>query len=123
MDNSNLIDMNDINIEVFLQTTDSSLIEDALRDLRAQGIEVSEWMLKSGKFKSISIFIVSTITLNLVSSWIYNKVIDQTNQQTVINGNQISGHTVTINEINQIIYKQDSKHGETPCPALSLSLK
>jgi hypothetical protein len=100
--------MNDIHIEVFLQTTDLSLIEDALRDLRAQGIEVSEWMLKSGQFKSISISIASAIALNLVSSWIYNKVIDQTNQ-TVINGNQISGHTVTINEINQIICKQDSK--------------
>jgi|WetSurMetagenome_2_1015567.scaffolds.fasta_scaffold725250_1 hypothetical protein len=109
--------MNDIHIEVFLQTTDLSLIEDALRDLSVQDIEVSEWMLKSGQFKSILITISSTIALNLVSSWIYNKVIDQTNQptvinQTVINGNQISGHTVTINEINQmIIYKQDSKPG------------
>lgn len=108
--------MKDIYIEVFLQTTDLSLIEDALRDLSAQGIEVSEWMLKSGQFKSILITISSTIALNLVSNWIYNKLIDQTNQptainQTVINGNQISG-PVTINEINQmIIYKQDSK----PC--------
>jgi hypothetical protein len=72
---------------------------------RAQGIEVSEWLLKSGQFKSISILIVSTIALNLVSSWIYDKIKDQTNQPILINGNQISGHTVTINEINQIICK------------------
>ena len=74
--------MNDIRIELFLETTDASLIEDALCDLRAQGIEVSEWLLKSGQFKSISILIVSTIALNLVSSWIYDKIKDQTTNQS-----------------------------------------
>jgi len=94
--------MENVHIEIFFQTSDLSLINDAITYFRSQNIEVSEWLLKSGNLKSITIMIVTTVGLNIASSWIYDKIKNQQNQETVINGNQISSQSITIEQLNQI---------------------
>ena len=56
----------------------------------------------------IVITLSSQVALNIFSTWLYNKLKRNPNQQITINGNIISGQNIDIGQIRQTIENQSS---------------
>lgn len=108
--------MSEKTVKIIIETNNRDLIRSLWSDKDRLGICVEEKMLKSLKsnaLRTVIIMVAAPIGINLFSSWLYDKLKDNSNQQTVINGNHISGQNISIGEVHQIICSPyNNKHNE-----------
>lgn len=100
---------------IYIETTNLEIVHLAGIELADLGVQVEEMLLKSnpGKLRSLilHVSVAAGVVGNIipVAEWIYSKLKDKPDAQTVINGNQINAQNVAVQTIQ--IYLCDQKYG------------
>lgn len=105
------------NIEIVFESTSNDIANEALMFFPEHGIHVEGEMFKAKSAKLSLNKVVIAIALgagtkagDLACEWMLEKIKGDTEQKTVINGNQINANTVTLQEIKIIVGCHTSKN-------------
>lgn len=101
---------------ISLNTTNSSLYQE-LKQQQFEGVRVSVFTTDStppeigGVALKLIVSVSSQVALGLFVNWLYDRLKKKPAEKVTINGQQISGESVQIDQINQIIQINVSSSG------------